>query len=59
MQYSEKPPSPHLAEFIKCFWSIEDSSGSAGNAPEPVVPDGRLEIVNWAQTRALSMLEAV
>ena len=44
MEYSEIAPSPHLAEFIKCFWSIEDSLGSAGG-PEPVVPDGCLEIV--------------
>ncbi len=44
MEYSEVAPSPHLTEFIKCFWSIQDTSGSS-RAPEPVVPDGCLEIV--------------
>ena len=44
MHYSEIAPSPHLAEFIKCFWSIEDA-GSPTAAPEPVVPDGCVEIV--------------
>ncbi len=44
MEYSEVAPTPHLAEFVKCFWSIEDSAGSGG-AAEPVVPDGCLEIV--------------
>ena len=44
MQYSELAPSPHLAEFIKCFWSIEDE-GSAAASPEPVVPDGCLELI--------------
>ncbi len=44
MEYSEVAPSPCLAEFIKCFWSIEDL-GSADATPEPVVPDGCLELI--------------
>lgn len=45
MHYLEKQPSPHLAEYVKCFWSMEDSAPATLAAPEPVVPDGCLEIV--------------
>lgn len=45
MQYSEIVPSPHLAEYVKCFWSLEQSKSQVSEAPEPVVPDGCLEIV--------------
>ncbi len=44
MLYSDISPSPRLTEFVKCFWSIEGSAGPGGD-PEPVVPDGCLEIV--------------
>lgn len=44
MLYSEISPSLHLSEFVKCFWSIEDSADTGGDS-EPVVPDGCLEIV--------------
>jgi AraC-like DNA-binding protein len=43
MEYLEAKPSPRLAGYIKCFWSIRSDVGSVG--PEPVLPDGCPEIV--------------
>ncbi len=43
MQYFEAKPSPLLAGFIKCFWSLCSDAGSG--AAEPVLPDGCPEIV--------------
>lgn len=44
MIYLESPPSPHLRSVIKHFWAIEHSA-QADAAPEPVMPDGCIEIV--------------
>lgn len=44
MNYHETPPSPRLAGYVKCFWSLEIHGPEAGE-PEPVVPDGCIEIV--------------
>ncbi len=45
MKYCEKLPSQRLAEHIKCFWSLEYGRNEDGGSPEPVVPDGCVEIV--------------
>ncbi|MHB1328050.1 MAG: DUF6597 domain-containing transcriptional factor [Gemmatimonadales bacterium] len=43
MDYSERAAPPPLDSLIRCFWFMR---GQAGNGPpEPVVADGRLEIV--------------
>jgi AraC-like DNA-binding protein len=44
MQYCEKLPSPQFADLVKCFWSLEYQK-SAANGPEPLVPDGCVEII--------------
>ena len=44
MNYQETPPSPRLAGYVKCFWALEFNGVKAGE-PEPVVPDGGIEIV--------------
>jgi len=44
MKYVETPPSLRLADLVKCFWSLEYSPSGAGE-PEPVVPDGCIEII--------------
>lgn len=44
MNYQETPPSPRLAGYVKCFWALEFNGVEAGE-PEPVVPDGCIEIV--------------
>ncbi|MBC7898959.1 MAG: AraC family transcriptional regulator [Saprospiraceae bacterium] len=45
MKYSEMVPSPHLAHFVKCFWSLEQSKFAVADTPELIVPDGCVEIV--------------
>ncbi len=44
MIYLESPPSPHLCGAIKHFWALEHSA-QADASPEPVMPDGCIEIV--------------
>lgn len=44
MQYLETPPSPRFADLITCFWSLEDAVSGA-REPEPVIPDGCVEII--------------
>ena len=45
MKYSEVSPSPILAAFIKCYWSLEYAKEPRANEPEPVLPDGSMEII--------------
>jgi AraC-like DNA-binding protein len=42
MRYVEFPPSPELSPLVDCYWILE---GSGFHAPEPVVPDGRVELI--------------
>lgn len=43
MDYSEHPAPPPLDSVVRCFWFLRGDLGV--DAPETVVPDGRLEIV--------------
>ena len=42
MHYREYPPSPDLAPFVRCFWTL--SGAPPQGAPERLLPDGRTEI---------------
>jgi AraC-like DNA-binding protein len=42
MRYVEYRPAPHLGEIVERYWILE---GAGSGAPEPVFPDGRVEIV--------------
>jgi AraC-like DNA-binding protein len=42
VRYAVYPPSPGLAAVVECYWILE---GAAGAEPQPIVPDGRVEIV--------------
>jgi AraC-like DNA-binding protein len=42
VHYRELPPPPPLDRWIRCFWFLTTSDGGPA---QPVVPDGRLEIV--------------
>lgn len=42
MRYAEYPPPPALAGIVDRFWILE---GRAPGVPEPIIPDGRVEIV--------------
>jgi AraC-like DNA-binding protein len=45
MKYIESLPSLDLRHYIKCFWSLEQSAVEAADSREPVLPDGRVEII--------------
>ena len=42
VRYAEYGPSPPLAAVVACFWILE---GEGTGIPEPILPDGRVEIV--------------
>ena len=42
MRYAEYAPSPRLAEVVDCYWILE---GHGTGTPEPIIPDGRVEII--------------
>lgn len=41
MKYVERPPCPQLAPWVECIWTLHGDS----NGADPVLPDGRTEIV--------------
>jgi len=45
MRYTEIRPSAALARYVKCFWTLEASPASCESAPEPVMPDGSIELI--------------
>lgn len=45
MNYLESKPAPALAAYVKCFWALEYERSGLGDEPEPVIPDGCVEIV--------------
>ena len=42
MRYAEYSPSPALARIAECYWILE---GHGTGVPEPIIPDGRIEII--------------
>lgn len=42
MRYAEYPPAPALARLVDRYWILE---GRGTGQPEPIFPDGRIEIV--------------
>jgi AraC-like DNA-binding protein len=42
LRYAQYSPSPPLAPFVEWYWFVE---APGGIAPEPVVPDGRVELI--------------
>ena len=42
MRYAEYAPSPALARVADCYWILE---GHGSGVPEPIIPDGRFEII--------------
>ena len=43
--YEQRAPSPSLAAFIECYWTLTGRASTGPQAPERVLPDGRVEIV--------------
>ena len=44
MRYREVAPSPELARYVQCYWFLSGSDGAAGGV-QPILPDGRMELV--------------
>jgi len=45
MQYWEYPPAAQLARSVACIWTLEGDARAHGEAPQPILPDGRAEFV--------------
>lgn len=43
--YEQCAPSPLLASFVECYWSLRGDASAEPREPEHVLPDGRVEIV--------------
>jgi AraC-like DNA-binding protein len=45
MLYREIQPTPALARFVECFWTLENDGGTASAQPERLLPDGCVELI--------------
>ena len=45
MTYREHAPAPRLAEIVDRIWTLEATASEFGDADQPVLPDGRLELI--------------
>jgi AraC-like DNA-binding protein len=45
MDYREFPPPPRLARLVACIWTLEGHADEMAGAVQPVLPDGRPELV--------------
>ncbi|HKY32920.1 MAG TPA: helix-turn-helix domain-containing protein [Candidatus Polarisedimenticolia bacterium] len=43
LEHRRHPPHPALRGWVECLWTLKGRAGAA--APEPVLPDGRMEVV--------------
>ena len=45
MLYREIQPTPVLAQFVECFWTLENDASTAATQPERLLPDGCVELI--------------
>ena len=45
MRYAEFSPSAALAHVVRCFWTLEGDALELAAAAQPILPDGRPEII--------------
>lgn len=45
MKYAELAPNPHLASIVHCLWTLEGDAAELGGEAQPILPDGRPELV--------------
>ena len=45
MLYREFQPTPALAHFVECFWTLENGGSTAAAQPECLLPDGCVELI--------------
>jgi AraC-like DNA-binding protein len=44
MNYEVYDPTPELAPFVKCFWTLDDD-GKSGASRQRIIPDGCMEMI--------------
>lgn len=45
MLYREIQPTPALAQFVECFWTLENDGSPTAAKPERLLPDGCVELI--------------
>lgn len=45
MRYQEIPPSPPLAPFVECLWTLHDEGKPEPSEPQRILPDGCVELI--------------
>src|SRR5436853_7791136 len=45
MQYREYRPCARLAPLVACVWTLEGHAREIGSGTQPVLPDGRAELI--------------
>lgn len=45
MDYQEYPPGPRLASYVDRLWTLTGTAGEMAGASQPVLPDGRTELI--------------
>lgn len=45
VEYKEYSPGPQLANYIKCYWSLEDMNPRVASGREKIFPDGCTELI--------------
>lgn len=45
MRYREFKPCHPLGRFVECYWTLEGNGKSTSAAPEPILPDGCVEMI--------------
>lgn len=49
MRYREFKPRYHLQRFVECYWTLESDDEDTSAIPQPILPDGCVELIlNWA-----------
>jgi len=45
MRYREIKPTPSLARFVECFWTLDNEGAGGHLEPERILPDGCVELI--------------
>jgi AraC-like DNA-binding protein len=45
VEYAEYAPSPRLSNVVRCIWTLEGQVEDLATAAQPILPDGRSEII--------------
>ena len=54
-EYREYPLAPPLSDFVECVWTLSAPRRAAGAPPEPIFPDGCVEVIVQLDERARSL----